>query len=624
MKNKFIYFITLGLLAVFNVVTMAQKDSVVIYWLSPVEVTAKQQLVGDKDIPIEKENLSKILDKNGFTLIRKGVFFAQDIFVDGFKRSDINVVIDGERYHSACPNRMDSPLTRINTSELQSITLQKTSAALQAGLAGMVQFKRSFPAESLKLKSGFSKSFGSLNSYDATVSIEKSHHRLNLRYATGKPYENGDGKSFSELYPYKDDFDYKLAEGSFYGGFGNWKYTASFTYTEDVSFPYLLMDERLNRVFNGSVSYKNNKIYFNYTRHIMDNGLRKSPNNMFMETDAKNLTIGAVGSNYEIFYRNWNDDNYLTVPGKFLIKNHLIPDVSYIAASGFHQLSLGELNLSAKLGLVYESIGDKDRMDFYKAIYPDAKDSRFFVTFSTAVNYMKAFSNKAAGGIILEAASDAPDIETLYISVKKPAMKPQWSGNPDLNQPVRATLRAMLNYDFLSLELYGTRVWNYINLTSITTPSLKYLTYKNIDAYMFGVNASISWKYINSDLSYIYAENTTTSQPLSEIPPLRISTTVTTPAYHGISGFVRHTYNDAQTRIDENLNESPTPQWNRFDMGLSFNYKYLTFTFSVDNLTNANYYQHLSYARDPFSSKTKVFEPGRIFRLNVRVNKLFN
>ncbi len=624
MKNKFIYILfALGLVLLTSRCVLAQKDSIMIYWLSPVEVTAKQQLLGDKNIPVEKDNLSNILDRNGFTLIRKGVFFAQDIFADGFKRSDINVVIDGERYHSACPNRMDSPLTRINPLELKEIVLQKTSAALQAGLAGMVQFKRPFPNQQLKVKAGLSKSLGALNSQDIAFSIEKSHHRINLRYASGKPYKNAEGKNFNELYPYKDNFTYTLAEGSFYGGSGNWKYTASFTYTENVSFPYLLMDERLNRVFNGSVSYKGNKIYFNYTRHIMDNGLRKSPTNLFMQTDAKNLTIGAVGTNYEIYYRKWDDDNFLTVPGKFLIKNHLIPAVSYFSAAGFHQMSLGGLNLSAKLGVVYENLGDKNRLDFYKAIYPDAKDSRYFLTFSAAANYMKAFNGDLAGGVILEAASDAPDIETLFISVKKPAMKPQWSGNPDLKQPVRATFRTMVKYKSGEIELFATKVWNYVNLTSMKTSSLKYLTYRNIDAYMLGINASMTLKYFNTELNYIYAQNNSTGNPLSEIPPLRITTVLNSPELYGFTGFIRHTYNDAQTRIDENLHETPTPQWNKLDLGISANYRYLTFTVTVENITNENYYQHLSFARDPFASKMKVFEPGRTVRLNLRINKMF-
>lgn len=79
------------------------SDSVKVYWLDPVEVTSQKLKIGDFQSPVEKDNLSTLLGRNGFSLIRKGVFFAQDIYVDGFKRGDINVVVDGERYHSACP-----------------------------------------------------------------------------------------------------------------------------------------------------------------------------------------------------------------------------------------------------------------------------------------------------------------------------------------------------------------------------------------------------------------------------------------------------------------------------------------------------------------------------------------
>ncbi|MBK7867526.1 MAG: hypothetical protein IPJ75_11405 [Ignavibacteriales bacterium] len=71
------------------------------------------------------------------------------------------------------------------------------------------------------------------------------------------------------------------------------KYGASFTYTENISFPYLQMDEKFNRLFLQISPGKGNKIYANYTSHLMNNSLRISP--MMMETDAKNLTIGATG-----------------------------------------------------------------------------------------------------------------------------------------------------------------------------------------------------------------------------------------------------------------------------------------------------------------------------------------
>lgn len=96
---------------------------------------------------LSKDRLSGIFESNGFSLIRKGVFFAQDIYADGLKRSDINVIVDGERYHTACPNRMDSPLTRVNQIELESVSLMKTSGDLLSGLGGVVNFHRKVPSE---------------------------------------------------------------------------------------------------------------------------------------------------------------------------------------------------------------------------------------------------------------------------------------------------------------------------------------------------------------------------------------------------------------------------------------------------------------------------------------------
>ena len=60
------------------------QDSVRMYWMKPVEVTGVRLGLGDVSLPSETDNLRHILDQNGFVLIRKGVFFAQDIFADGF------------------------------------------------------------------------------------------------------------------------------------------------------------------------------------------------------------------------------------------------------------------------------------------------------------------------------------------------------------------------------------------------------------------------------------------------------------------------------------------------------------------------------------------------------------
>ena len=187
------------------------------YWLDPVEVTSQKLKLGDFQSPVEKDNLSTLLGRNGFLLIRKGVFFAQDIYADGFKRGDINVVVDGERYHSACPNRMDSPLTRVNPLELESVDLMKTAGSIQSGLGGKVTFNRSTPVEPISLKVGLSGSTAASQSFDGSVLAEGYQQRLSIRYSTGLPYEDGDGREFKELYDTKRISDTPLPKDLSWG-----------------------------------------------------------------------------------------------------------------------------------------------------------------------------------------------------------------------------------------------------------------------------------------------------------------------------------------------------------------------------------------------------------------------
>lgn len=60
----------------------------------------------------------------------------------------------------------------------------------------------------------------------------------------------------------------------------------------------------------------------------MNNGLRTTYSTMQMETNSKNLTIGLIVSSYEIIYRNWNADNFITMPAMgHYISNKLMPNV---------------------------------------------------------------------------------------------------------------------------------------------------------------------------------------------------------------------------------------------------------------------------------------------------------
>jgi len=596
------------------------NDSVKVYWLDPIEVTSQKLKLGDFQSPVEKDNLSTLLGRNGFSLIRKGVFFAQDIYADGFKRGDINVVVDGERYHSACPNRMDSPLTRVNPLELESVDLMKTAGSIQCGLGGKVTFNRTTPVEPISLKAGLSGSTVASKSFDGSVLAEGYQQRLSVRYSAGLPYEDGDGREFKELYSYKENYRYTLVEGSFLGKSSLWKYGATFSYTEDVSFPYLLMDERKNKVFNASLSYNDNKVYFNYTDHLMDNQLRES--NMLMVTKANNLTLGAVGDFYELFFRKWSADNVISSP-IMTIENKMMPEVNMYSASVHHLIDFGKINISGRAGIVHHRVGDESRLSFYQNFFPDADRSRWFPTFGLSANYSTLINDDWGAGALVEVGSEAPETEYMFIAVQKLMNKPTWSGNPTLNQPLRSTIRVSINYRGIRLEAFAAKVWNYVNLTKAMVDEKPFMTYENINTYMVGFNFGFIWEFVDVNASYTFAQNVTNENPLSEIPPLRITTTLTSPEFYNLVLFLRHSYNDAQTRIDETIKETSTPAWNKVDLGATYSIGSFLIALELNNITNADYYQHLSYLRNPFASGVQVYEPGRTIRLSLRFNSVF-
>lgn len=609
MKFKSILFLFLPLL-----MFAQEKDSIKVYHLEAVEIVSKKVALSDRLYPMDKDNLGVVLNNNGFNLIRKGVFFAQDIYSDGFKRDDINVVVDGERYHSACPNRMDSPLTRVNPLDMESVELSKSGTLNQCGLAGKVEFKRSTPSDALKVKSSVTYQALAMSGIDAAVSVEKSNHRISFRYAEGLPYEDADSRKFSDMYGYGDNYKYKLGEVSFIGGSDDLKYGFSGAYNENISFPYLQMDEKFNRVANAFVNYKGHKIYFNYTSHLMDNTLR--PGGGLMVTDAKNLTVGVTGSFYDFYYRNWKADNQIVAMGN-VIDNNLIPGVNNAAFSLLHELSYFGLNFSGKLGVAYFNV-EAPVMDlFYKKYVSDTNNTASFITFGLNASYTDVLSDKMGYGLIAEINSEAPQTEALFIAVAKPPAKPDWSGNPGLDQPIKAGLRASFIYDRINLEVFGNYVSNYVSLTKVNTIKAA-LTYKNINAYFAGVNLGFQSEFFDSELNYTYAQNTMDDSPVAEIQPLQLKSTVKLPAYNGINLFVRHTYNNAQTRIDEFLGETTTPAYNKFDVGVSYSYSEVTFSLEAENITNQLYYQHLSYLRNPFASGMRVYEPGTSLRMNVR------
>ncbi len=594
-----------------------QSDTASVILANKIMVMGTKLTRSTTDFPSEKDRFAEVLHTNGFGLINKGVFLAQDVFSDGFKRGDISIVLDGERYHCACPNRMDSPLARTNSLEMESIDLNKTSASEQSNIGGCVCYHREKPRELALARVGMTQSLGASETSDFGFIYNTHNHRLAGRYATGKGYEDAEGKSFVDLYGFKENSSYELIEGSITGMYKNIIYRSEITYTKDIMFPYLLMDERENKVFSLSLEYNDIKLYMNYTDHLMDNGLRTSMGSMI--TDASNLTVGLTGSFYELYYRNWNADNEIRTP-MTTINNHMIPDVGLLSGTISQRLESDYFTLWGRFGFVYQKIANEEDVKIYQLLNEKATDSRSYALFDIGVNHFYDLLNNLSGSITLDFSKQTPPVENLYISVKKPAGKEWWVGNPTLKSPARTSLRANIQYKDIIFEAYGTYIWDYVNLVGQNTPERNYRTYENIDAVLFGFNLSGNWKYYDITASYIWAENESDKTPLVEIVPFSVRANLKSPAYKNISGNIRFSYNDAQTRIDESLYELPTSSWFQVDLGLNYKMKALMFSLTIQNLTDELYYQHMSYLRDPFSSGARVYEPGRTIMLNVLYN----
>lgn len=622
MKNFFI--IALCILSI--AINAQQFDSVKTYQLPNVEIISKREIPFIEKYEYGTDYNSNLLNKNGYALVRRGLNFTQDLYVEGFKRGDVKVVIDGEQYHNACPNRMDAPATRLNLIEMSEVELTKSSSMINSGLYGKVEYRRSKLEDVMKLKSILMGNFGSQNDYDASLSAEAYYSNFILRYSYGNPYENGDKKTFKDLYGYKDNYRYSYLNSSFRQSLPEYEieFGGNFTQAKDISFPYLQMDERNSKVLGGFFSYKGNKIYFNFTDHLMNNGLRTNYSNMKMETSAKNLTAGLTGSFYEFVFRNWNSDNFISMPmmGHF-ISNKLMPNVDQFSINLSTDYSFGKFNTFAKGGVQYFRFKDGSRNNFYKELFPDAKDNRFFISAGLIGTYSTQLMDNLIFSASAEVATDAPEAEQLYIAVQRIMSNPDWSGNPTLDQPLRATLRTSLNFDLIKLELFGNYVANYIDVVKKMRSLKPAMTYDNVNALIAGTNITFSYKWIESNLVYLWGENYDSKKPLAEIAPLSVFTIVKTPELSGFRFLLNHRYENAQRRVNVDLKEFKTAAWNSIGVGIEFTLNFITLTLQSNNLLNHNYVKYLSYSRSPFSAGIPIYEPGRSVTFTISMNKIF-
>ncbi len=579
------------------------SDSLTTITLSPATAYASFQR-WHYPLSYNRAALYQTLEQGGLGIIRKGPDFALDIEWEGFKRYDLAVSIDGERQHNGCPNRMDAPIVKINPLEIAEVQITTSSSNLHTGLGGGVMARRRIPAESFSAGGYLRGGLLSSPLIDVGGAVEWKRQGLYARYYQAQPYLNGEGKSFADLYNYRTlpQWGYRVMDVSFQGKRGAWRYGALFRNFKDILFPYLMMDERSNQDIGGFVEYAGHHFYMSGIHHIMNSGLRRG---MFMETDARVLTAGITGAAYEVYWRRWDAVNTMTMSNGITMEQPMMGRLDDIRASIRHTFTLGTFQVAGRLGVHHSRIGDTTRLHMLENIHTSSPASRTFIPFGLSVSYPGKVE------AMMEASLEAPESEYLYITLKRPMSKPSWYGNPGLKPTLRLSARVGSEWQpYVRGQLFVHYLKNYVGLVAQSGMS-PYYSYGNIDALMAGYHLQAQWKWFRLATTYTWGHNLTDNVPLAEVSPLKGVFRIASPFRKGVRAYVSLVGNAAQHRIDTLVGETATPGWVRLDAGVQYIKGSWRVEATLINATNANYYQHLSYIRNPFMMQRKVWEPGR-------------
>jgi len=150
------------------------------------------------------------------------------------------------------------------------------------------------------------------------------------------------------------------------------------------------------------------------------------------------------------------------------------------------------------------------------------------------------------------------------------------------------------------------------------TPSLKPYGGSLIASYTAGRNPEAVAYIIEG--GEVVGSEIVENDPLPEIPPLEANLRAHWYFFDNtIKPEIHLRFVAAQNRISESYDEMKTPGF--FTMGINLSYQfnqYLSMTGGVSNLFDEAYYEHLN--RRIIGSDLPLYEPGRIFWLNVMVN----
>lgn len=521
----------------------------------------------------------------GVDAVRRGPV-GLDPVVRGLRESEVGTYLDGTRIFPGGPARMDSPLSHLDPSAIETIEVVKGPYALNWGAGNMSAVRvETKPLSSIRkpfevvLNSGYD---SNLNAIEQAVSFQGSQGKfgywLHGAWREGNDYESGNGSDIPADFLSRElrgKLGYDISNNSqvnFSMGYQNQK---------NIDYPGRLLNADFFNTYNYSLNWSWNpgngpltalkaNAYINNVDHGMDNDekptAQPNPNRtppfaldigVDSKTDVRGGKLSAeldiseswdLETGFDIYSANREATRTIDrrdegmKPPAFPLTDLMWPDAT-ITDAGFytkanHRLS-DKLSASGTVRIDFVSADANTISQFFaENVSTDLDATETNLNGSLTLSYLP-IDNWTIGvglGSVVRTA-DATERYSDRIPASKAQTSAEFVGNPSLD-PERSTqgdlwIDASYPRWSLSVNAFGRHMDNYITLTPTDLPKRLPLSpetvfqYINGEAVFWGFDISTSYRLLNplrfkTTISYLWGEDTSLDEPALGVAPFSL------------------------------------------------------------------------------------------------------
>ncbi|WON76976.1 TonB-dependent receptor domain-containing protein [Serratia sp. UGAL515B_01] len=620
----------------------------------------------------------------GFSQIRNGGTNGDPVF-RGMFGSRLRILTNGGEMLGACPARMDAPSSYISPESFDLLTLTKGPQTVLWGpgnSAGTVHFERERPSfDKADIRGDASMLAASNHRRDENADISLGNEQGYLRLIGNKSRSDDYKDGNNERVPSKwDKWNADMALGwtpdndtwlELNAGKGDGEARYAGRNMDGSQFKRESLGMRFEKSNIGEVFDKfEASTYYNYADHIMDNFSLRAPGSM-------GSSMGSMHNNLSM---NMGTSSSMTMSSSMHASSNSSMHMSMPMSMQLDRRTVGSRMMGTWLwsDMKLESGADMQQNTHRnKKNNGWVKDARFrnYGIFSeltwTATEQDKIISGARLDRVRVDnftgtALSERDDVLhagfariehsltdmplMLYAGVGYTERFPDYwelfsptygpGGNVSAFDSVKAekTTQLDIGAQYASKRLNGW-VSAYVGHVSdfilfrYDPNNVRVSEADNVNARIMGGEAGVSYKLTENwktetSLAYSWAENTSNSKPLPQIPPLEARLGLSWEKGNWSStGLLRLI--SSQHRIAENEGNvvgkdfAASPGFGVFSANAAYKVnQHIKISTGVDNLFNKDYSEHLNLAGNSsfgYSADTSVNEPGRTFWAKVNV-----